>query len=327
MTDAICDDHRVIVPPDADRARLDSFLAQHSPHYSRSQLQRWIRDGCVTLDGASVKAKQTIRAGQTIVIRCPPTRPAAESLRATDIPLDILYEDEAIVVLNKPAGLVVHPGAGREGGTLVNALLGRYPGVASVGDQERPGIVHRLDRGTSGVMIVALTDQAHRHLSQQFEQRTTEKSYVALCYGVLPKEGRAAQPIGRHPTDRKRMSTRSRQGKTAVTLWRVREYFGKELSLVDVRIETGRTHQIRVHFAAQGHPLVGDPTYGGGKTLKRLPDAWQAIVAPLCRPALHARALSLVHPTTGQRMTWETPMPEDLASICDACRSMAHALD
>ncbi len=309
------------VPADAAGQRLDRFLADTVPEYSRARLQQWIRDGHVMVGGARIKTSATVRGGERIEILPPVTQPT--TLIAEAIPLDILYEDDDIVVINKPAGLAVHPGAGRGSGTLVNALLACVKGLSGIGGVERPGIVHRLDKDTTGVMVVAKHDVAHRNLSQQFQERTVEKCYLAICYGALRGSGTIDLPIGRHPTHRQSMSTRSRQGRPAVTHWRVRESFDTELVLLEVRIATGRTHQIRVHLSAVGHPLVGDPLYGGRKTIQRLPREWQSVVQHFQRPALHAWQLRLQHPMTGAMCEWSAPIPEDLHNLIAELQKIA----
>lgn len=292
--------------------RLDRYLARQLPASSRTAIQRAIDGSGVTIDGATPKAKRLVRAGERIVYRpvacAAPERPPV----AQPIPLDVLYEDAALLVINKPAGLVVHPGAGRPDGTLVNALVARYGPLPASADITRPGIVHRLDQGTSGVMVVARTAEAHRNLVAQFAARTVRKTYLALCYGQVSAQGAIELPIGRHPTDRKRMSTRARRGRAACTRWRVREHFAEHVTDVEIDLATGRTHQIRVHFAAIGHPLLGDPVYGGTRRITQLPKSWQAFVRECDRPALHAWRLQLQHPDTGQVLTWIAPLPHDM---------------
>ncbi len=304
--------------------RLDRYLAVHCPDISRSRLQHWIAAGCVCVNNAVVcSAKKTVHPDDAIVITPPAIIPT--TLTPENIPLDILFEDDAIIVINKPAGLAVHPGAGRREGTLVHALLARPHGLSSIGGVERPGIVHRLDIGTSGVMIVAKTDAAHAKLSQQFQDRLVKKNYLALCYGAPADTGTIDVPIGRHPTDRKKMSTRARHARAAVTHWRVQERFARTLSLLDVTIETGRTHQIRVHLTAQKFPLVGDRVYGGDSLRARLPADWQQALSPITRPALHAWRLHCVHPTRHTPCTWEAPVPDDFNLTLTALRETRDA--
>ncbi len=311
------------IPPAAAGERLDRFLVTASPDLSRARLQAWIREGHVHVNGAPAKPSQVLHGGEVVTMRPPDIQPT--QLLAENIPLDILYEDHDIVVVNKPAGLAMHPGAGRQTGTLVNALLGQIEGLSGIGGVERPGIVHRLDIDTTGLVIIAKHDQAHQALAKQFHDRQVEKKYLALCYGLLKPKGSVDLPIGRHPSHRQAMSTHSRQGRDALTYWETRETFGKELSFIEVRIATGRTHQIRVHMSAIGHPLVGDPLYGGRKTIKRLPKAWQEQVSAFVRPALHAWQLQVHHPITGALCAWTAPIPEDLQQLLEGLRDAARS--
>ncbi|MBI2345723.1 MAG: RluA family pseudouridine synthase [Deltaproteobacteria bacterium] len=313
---------RVVVPADSEGLRLDRFLANALPSVTRAQVQRWITDGCVRRgEVVSCKPAQAVRAGESIEVTPPLPRPIA--LLPEEIPLDILHEDSALIVVNKPAGMVVHPGAGRSSGTLVNALLAHCSDLTGVGDRLRPGIVHRLDKGTSGVMVVAKTHAAHAALIRQFEARTVEKVYLAIVLGRIAPTGRMAAPIGRHPSDRKKMSVAARRGREALTTWQVRESFGQEAALLEVRLGTGRTHQVRVHLAAKGHPLVGDPTYGGTGGLRRLPAPWRERLATFSRPALHAWRLGFIHPATGAEQRFEAPLPDDMRSLIDTCRGLS----
>ena len=238
-----------------------------------------------------------------------------------DIPLRIVHEDPFLLVVDKPAGMVVHPAAGHSGGTLVNALLHHCRDLSGIGGVLRPGIVHRLDKETSGLLVVAKSDEAHRGLAGQFKRREVRKTYQAIVYGDPKTDGgRIEAPVGRHPTDRKRMSTQSRRGKGAATVWRVRERFGA-FSLLEVEIETGRTHQIRVHLADIGHPVVGDRIYGGAGRSRTVADPGvRARIRALDRQALHARRLSFAHPVTGEALQFTAPLPEELASLCASLR-------
>jgi 23S rRNA pseudouridine1911/1915/1917 synthase len=291
--------------------RLDVFLAGLLPSHSRSQLQRLIKGGLVTVQGAPAKANQPVKAGQAVAVEIP--EPIGATPRAQDLALPILYQDEDLLVIDKPAGMVVHPGAGHAEGTLVNALLFHADDLSGIGGEERPGIVHRLDRGTSGLMVVAKNDLAHRELARQFEEREVEKEYVALVWGEVHAGRRIDLPIGRDPVHREKMSTRARRARTAVTrVTAARDLRG--VTLVHVAIHTGRTHQIRVHLSAIGHPVVGDQTYGGVR--RHMPGALRA-VERLERPFLHAGRLVFAHPRDGRRLEFETPLPDDLGAVLD----------
>lgn len=281
----------------ADRGkRLDAFLRERLPEYSRSRLQQWIREGRVRLEGAPAKASYTLRGQERVAFepgKMPPLRAEPE-----DIPLVVLYEDEAAVAIDKPAGMAVHPGAGLHSGTLVNALLHRFAALSTVGGDFRPGIVHRLDRYTSGVLLVAKTDDAHRDLARQFAQREVEKIYLALVEGGLEGSGRIRKPIARDPKNRARMTARLESGRAALTDWEATEHF-EGFTLLRIRLGTGRTHQIRAHMAAIGHPVAGDRLYG-------------AAASPWNRYFLHAHRLGFRRPATGERVTVESPLPPDL---------------
>ncbi len=299
--------------------RLDAALAQLAG-VSRSQVQRWIEADRVLVDGVSVRRATKVAAGSVLEASPPPVE--TSELVAEAIPLDILHEDEDLIVLDKAAGMVVHPAPGHPRGTLVNALLhhcrqGQGDGLASVGGVERPGIVHRLDKGTSGVMVVARNDAAHAALAEQFHDHTIERLYLALVrVGPARSEGRIDRPVGRHPSDRKRMSVRTRSGRPAVTNWKLRERLTDGAALLEVRPETGRTHQIRVHLASSGLPILGDPVYGRSRGSGRSPRD-----ELLDRPALHAAVLGFTHPTSGERVRFEAPLPPDLARALDRLRA------
>jgi 23S rRNA pseudouridine1911/1915/1917 synthase len=294
--------HSFTVEAEGAGARLDHFLSNHMPEFSRSRIQSWIDEGRVRVDGAPKKSSWKLRAGERVEVdpaQLKPLRAFAE-----EIPLDILYEDEEVVAINKPAGLVVHAGAGRDSGTLVNALLHHFENLSSVGGDLRPGIVHRLDRGTSGVMLVARTDAAHRHLAQQFSSRQVHKIYLALVQGKVMKEsGVIESAITRDPVHRTRMTARLGTGREAYTEYRVVERFAG-FTLLEVRIGTGRTHQIRVHLSQLGHPIVGDTLYGAAAK----PGAQPA----LGRPWLHSWRITFSSPSTGKQVTLEAPVPEEL---------------
>jgi 23S rRNA pseudouridine1911/1915/1917 synthase len=288
--------------------RLDRFLTRRLPERSRAQLQQWIEAGHVTVEGQPTKASRRLRGGETIVIHEPAPAPAGAFPEA--IPLAILYEDEDLVAINKPAGLVVHVGAGRGSGTLVNALLHRYGVLGAGGDAARPGIVHRLDRGTSGVMVAARTEEALRRLARQFAQRETEKRYLALVEGApRAAEGEIDRSIARDPRRRTRMTARLQHGREAHTEWKVRERFAG-YTLLEVLLGTGRTHQIRVHLAAEGHPIAGDTLYGARRQLA------------LERPFLHAWRLCVLSPSTGRPLHFEAPLAPELEAFLEALRAV-----
>jgi 23S rRNA pseudouridine1911/1915/1917 synthase len=276
----------------------------------RAQARRWIEGGRVGRNGEPApRASQRLHEGDVLEVE--PPEPIPSPLTPEPIPLAVLHEDADLIVIDKPAGLVVHPAPGNPTGTLVNALLHHCGDLAGIGGVLRPGIVHRLDRGTSGVMVVAKHDAAHLALAEQFRVHSVERVYLALVRG-LPRaeEGAVERPIGRHPRERKRMSVHSPAGREARTRWRVRERFPAEgVSLLEVRPETGRTHQIRVHLASAGLPIVGDPVYGRGRSRLGLE-----------RPALHAAVLGFVHPRSGERLRFTAPCPSDLAGIAEALR-------
>ena len=289
-------------------SRLDQALASLAD-LSRSQARRWIDEGRVRVNDARVAASHRVKEGDLLAAEAPEPRPSP--LEPEAIPLVVLYEDEDVVVIDKPAGMVVHPAPGHSSGTLVNALLHHCGNLAGVGGVLRPGIVHRLDRGTSGVLVAAKHDAAHRALALQFHDHTVTRVYRALVRGVPGEEsGSVARPIGRHPRDRKRMSVAARRARDATTHWRVSRRFPKsDRSWLEVRPETGRTHQIRVHLASVGLPIVGDPVYGrrGGTQSERA----------LSRPALHAEVLGFTHPTSGASLRFEAPPPDDLRSLLE----------
>jgi 23S rRNA pseudouridine1911/1915/1917 synthase len=272
------------------------------PAYSRARVQEWIEAGRVRVDGAERKASYKLRGGEEVVVEPAEQKPLRAS--AEEIPLDILYEDADVVAINKPAGMVVHAGAGRHEGTLVNALLHHFGTLSALGGALRPGIVHRLDKGTSGVMLAARHDAAHRELARQFAARTVEKTYLALVEGVVKQAtGRIDKPITRDPVRRTRMTARLEAGREAHTTYQVRERFDRH-TLLEVKIGTGRTHQIRVHLASIGHPIVGDTLYGAAANPPGMP--------ALGRPWLHSRRLKFALPSTGAEITIEAPPPEEL---------------
>ena len=303
--------HQFTVDEDQDGIRLDNFLTAALPDQSRSHVQRLIKDGRVTGPASALRSSTAVHAGQVYEVDIP--APTAATPEPEAIPLRIVYEDEHLVVLDKPAGMVVHPAAGHSGGTLVNALLHHVKDLSGIGGELRPGIVHRLDRGTSGLMVVAKNDAAHQELSRQFSDREVAKEYVALVWGVVQSGKRIDAPIGRDPGDRQKMSTRARRARNAVTRVTAARHF-KGVSLLKVAIATGRTHQIRVHLSAIGHPIVGDGTYGG---VHRRTAANLRSVQRLERPFLHSARLAFTHPGDGRRVEFDSPLPLDLQAVLD----------
>lgn len=304
-----------IVPVGSEPARLD-MLVGSIEGLTRSMAQRLIEAGMVTVEGTVQKASLKLRGGEKVSVTVPPPVPAEPV--AETIPLEILYEDFDIVVVNKPAGMVVHPGAGNAHGTLVNALLGHCLDLSGIGGELRPGIVHRIDKDTSGVLVAAKNDHAHRSLSDQFREHTIKRVYLALVFGS-PRldKGKIEASIGRHPVDRKRMSGKARRGKNAVTHWHAISRF-QGVTLMRIRLETGRTHQIRVHFSEAGHPLAGDKVYGGSSRLESIKDMrLRELIKELGRQALHAKTLGFIHPTSGEYLEFDTELPEDMARIID----------
>lgn len=290
--------------------RLDAFLHEALPEYSRSRLQSWIKSDRVLVDGQATRASYILHGGERIAVtpaNLPPLKAEPEAL-----PLKVLYEDPDVVVVDKPAGMVVHAGAGHGRGTLVNALLYRFGTLSSVNGNLRPGIVHRLDRETSGVLVVARTDRAHQALAAQFHDRLVEKIYLALVHGRMKQpQGRITAPISRDPVRRVRMTARLKTGRAALTEYRALEHFEK-FSYLEVRIGTGRTHQIRVHLASIGHPIAGDRLYGAPAKIPALP--------ALARFFLHAHRLRFRSPSTGEWISVESPLPPELASFLEALR-------
>jgi 23S rRNA pseudouridine1911/1915/1917 synthase len=305
------------IPLSLAGCRLDQALAQLLPEHSRSRIQSWIRDGRVTLDGASCRPRDRVAGGEQAEIRV--VREGRSQCRPQRMSLEILYQDADLLVVNKPAGLVVHPAAGNREGTLQNGLLHLDPTLACL---PRCGIVHRLDKDTSGLMVVARSERAHTALVAQLQARSVRRQYLALVNGLPVAGGTVDAPIGRHPSQRTRMAVVP-GGKPAVTRYRVEKRY-RDHCLLEVRLETGRTHQIRVHLAHIRYPIVGDPVYGGRLRLPSgaAPELVDALRA-FRRQALHAERLSLDHPGSGRRLQWQVPMPADMQALVDLLRAQA----
>lgn len=301
---------RHTVPTEANGQRLDLFLASVEPTMSRSRLKALIESGEVTLDGVRAKPSKLLKGGESVAVAVEPPRPV--QLEPESIGLHILFEDCDLVVVNKPAGMVVHPGAGNHAGTLVNALLAHCADLAGIGGELRPGIVHRLDKDTSGCIVVAKNERSLGALQAQFKSREVEKAYLALVHGAPGPSGRFETLHGRHPTDRRRFTSKVLQGRVAITDWAIERQLAGA-ALVRVRLLTGRSHQIRMHFAEAGHPLLHDALYGGRRREAKLPARAPARCAAeaIGRQALHAFALGFRHPTTGGLLRFEAPIPED----------------
>jgi 23S rRNA pseudouridine1911/1915/1917 synthase len=294
-------------------SRLDQFLA-NSTDFSRSRLVRWLKAGQILVNDRSRPASYRVRPGDRVSLAVPPPEPSGLTPEA--LPLDILYEDDDLILVNKPPGLVVHPAPGHRRGTLLNALVHHCPDLAAVGDLNRPGLVHRLDKDTSGVLVAAKTAQAHAQLVRQFQNREVEKIYVALVWGrFVQARGEIDQEVGRHPSARQKMSVHPRRGKPAVTHWRVLAKYPGPLSLLELFPKTGRTHQLRVHLAALGHPIVGDATYGGGAARLKGTSVLKGLRPLVTRQLLHARSLKFTHPRTGAPVLGEAPVPEDFQAV------------
>ncbi len=302
---------RLDVPVDCAGLRLDQALARLLPEYSRNRLQDWMRSGLITLDGGPASAKAKVWGGETIVV-APQALPSTTEHAPEEIPLAVIFEDADILVVDKPAGLVVHPGSGNWTGTLLNALLRHAPALAGV---PRAGIVHRLDKDTSGLLVVAKNIPAQVDLVRQLQARSVTRDYVAVVHGLLPREGAVDAPIGRHPVHRTRMAVVAR-GKPAKTFYFPVEH-GVGWTRLRCRLETGRTHQIRVHLNSIGHPLVGDPVYGISQRKSALPAA--ALAFP--RQALHAAKLALNHPGTGEGLAWESALPADISALINLLKN------
>ena len=309
--------HRFTVPEDLDRTRLDRCLAELQEEWSRSRVRKLVDDARVTCNDGPTKASTIVHTGDILVVDEPAPRPLTTEAEA--IPLDIVFEDEFLLLVNKPAGLVIHPAAGNPSGTLVNALLHHCRDLSGIGGVERPGIVHRLDKDTTGLLVVAKSDRAHLGLSLAFRRRKIEKTYLAVCYGVPAKpEGVVEAPIDRHPRERQQMAV-VKDGRPARTLYRVEEAHAGT-SLVSCRLVTGRTHQIRVHMAHIGHALVGDPLYAGRQWRNLADPQAQSACRNFPRQALHAWRLAFTHPVTEEEVAFEAPIPADFAELLEVLR-------
>ncbi len=318
--------HSILAEPDASGLRLDSYLAERIGTISRSRVKVLILEGACKRNGViTTDASESVRPGTTYLLTLPNTKPALPQPEA--IELDVLYEDSALLVLNKPAGLVVHPAPGNQDGTLVNALIAHCgDSLAGIGGERRPGIVHRLDKDTSGVMVAAKTELALSRLSAAFAARDLEREYKALCWGTPnPTSGRIEGDIGRDPRERKRMAVVTRNGKHAVTNYRIIGNAGLAASLVSCKLETGRTHQIRVHMAHIGHPLIGDPVYLRRRpaAAKLLPEPTRTLALDFPRQALHAETIGFSHPITGTALRFSAPPPVDFTTLADALLACA----
>jgi 23S rRNA pseudouridine1911/1915/1917 synthase len=310
---------RLDVPDEAAGVRLDAFLAAHHPGSSRSVWKRFIEDGRVAVDGRpAAKPGFALKPGMAIEATIPEPKPT--HLAGENIPIALVFEDEHLAVVMKPAGLVVHPGHGARAGTLVHALLGRGMALAAAGGAERPGIVHRLDKDTSGLLLVAKTDAAHRGLAAMFAKRSIGKTYLALVWGrPRPQDGRIDDAIGRSRRDPTKMTVRAPRSREATTIYRTVEML-PGATLLEIDLVTGRTHQIRVHFAARRHPVIGDTRYGGAPwKLLRDPER-RALYTSFPRLALHATRLAFTHPVTSRPMSFSAPLPDDVAALVDALR-------
>lgn len=306
--------------------RLDAFLADRlaketAPEpFTRARVQRLVKEGLATLDGARAKSSERMTPGAVAEVEVP--APRATALEPQDIPLDVLHEDDDLIVIDKPAGLAAHAGAGLDGGTLVNALLARVKTLPSIGDAQRPGIVHRLDKDTTGVLVAAKSDLAHLSLSKQFHDHTVERRYHALVWGTPPAALTIDARLARDPKERKRFTVVKSGGRTAITHLRSLERFA-HAALVECKLETGRTHQIRVHLSARGFPVIGDPVYGGRRVPPPVRGRAREMASALSRQMLHAATLAFTHPRSEKRLSFEAPMPRAMAEMLAAFRGSA----
>lgn len=311
-----------IIPDNLTGMRIDQALAKMFPEYSRGQLTKWLKAGDVLVNGQVLKPKESIQGGEKVTIGTE-LQVQDESWQAETIALDIIYEDDDVIIINKPAGMVVHPGAGNQQGTLVNALLAHAPQLANI---PRAGIVHRIDKATTGLLMIAKTLTAHNSLVSQLQARTVKREYLAVACGVFTAGGTVDEAIGRHSVDRKRMAVSS-TGKPSVTHYRVEQRY-RAHTLIKCKLETGRTHQIRVHMAHIRHPLLGDPVYGGRlKQAKGMTETCREVIHNFRRQALHAGVLGFVHPSTGEEVSWQIDLPEDMQQLVDALAADAEITD
>ncbi|MGP8155070.1 MAG: RluA family pseudouridine synthase [Smithella sp.] len=306
--------------------RLDIFLSQSDADISRSHVKQIIEKGDVLVNSKVPKVSQKLKEGDVIILTKRP--PMGAAAIPQEIPLNIVYEDEAIIVINKPAGMVVHPAPGNPEKTLVNALLYHCNDLSGIGGVLRPGIVHRLDKDTSGLIVAAKSDDAHRHISYQFEKHEVQKKYLALVWGnVKDNQGEIIKPVGRHTIDRKKMSTKTKRGKDALTFWKVSERYGV-VTLLEVEIKTGRTHQIRVHLSDLGYPIIGDAVYGNSAKIRAISNpVLKDRLNEFNRQALHAAHLSFIHPTNGKRVVFTADMPQDMADLCAQLRLIVNPIN
>jgi 23S rRNA pseudouridine1911/1915/1917 synthase len=312
--------HLIELPPEFAGKRLDQVLAQLLPQYSRTRIQRWIEEGAIRVNGLEPRARDMVVGGESVAVEA--RLPKESGIAAEDLPIDVVHQDAAVIVINKPPGLVVHPGAGNRAHTLQNALLAHDPKLKRV---PRAGLVHRIDKDTSGLLVVARTIEAHSALVSELAAHEIEREYLALCTGAMTGGGTVDEPIGRHRTQRTKMTVRS-DGRAAVTHYRIERRF-RAHTLARVRLETGRTHQIRVHLAHVGYPIVGDPAYGGRRRLP--PGASASLIHALenfGRQALHAARLTFTHPKSGKRVAFDAPLPADLTGLlAELARDMAES--
>lgn len=306
------------VAKDSEGLRIDIFLSRQNLGLTRNQIQKLLEKGQIRVKGEKIKTSYKLRVGDQIEIEI--SSPEKIEAKPENIPLEVLYQDKHLAFVNKPAGIVVHAAAGHSSGTLVNALLYHLKDLSGIGGELRPGIVHRLDKDTSGIMLVAKNNQAHAELVRLFQQRAIQKTYLALAYGSFKKDsGLIESKLGRSRGDRKKISSRTFRGKEAKTSYQVLEHF-QQMALLEVKPHTGRTHQIRVHLAESGHPVVGDPVYGGKQWLHKLSPALQALVKKSDRQMLHAFRLELIHPVSGKKLKFEAALPGDFQEILEFLR-------